>query len=87
MVAAITLTDCSKIDQVPALCYLTSRTEEALYTETLAYNDRHQVVSVTVTHGTFPVATTFTYESNGNLQTVTSTDGSIWTFTFDSNNR
>ncbi len=84
-------TDCSKNDPATSVCYLTSSTLESSFgtdTETLTYDDKNRVISITSSSsGGAPLVSTYSYGSNGNLATATFFDGSTATYTFDSQNR
>lgn len=87
-VATVLLTDCTKSDPKPTVCYLTGINDN-LGTTTLIYNISHQVVTIVDYSGASGVTRTMqlTYSSSGEMMTGTFDDGGTWVYSYDSVHR
>lgn len=76
---------CSGKDPAPVVCYLSTHAYSGT-TETYAYNDKNQVISITES-GAPTLTITYTYDANGDLKTGSFSDGTSANYTFDSNHQ
>jgi hypothetical protein len=89
LLLALGVISCSKNDPSPTACYLksASTTGTIVYSETMSYNDKMQVIGIATASGVNSAMATYTYATNGNLATADFGDGTTGTYTFDGQNR
>ncbi len=83
--------ECSKKDPAPPLCYLTATNSVSplsTYASELTYDDQHRVVKVKSTSDGLVVRiSTYDYNSNGKLISISHDDGNLSTFAYDNKGR